>query len=96
MSTLRDFRGIWGSLIFMGKNAHDYFLCVHDITGDPAKRAYFEAKAADIKVMGRANVLALARGRYPRAVRATAASSPTGKRGATASLRRAAAKWSRS
>ena len=57
MSTLRDFRGIWGSLIFMGKNAHDYFLCVHDITGDPAKRAYFEAKAASIKVMGRANVM---------------------------------------
>jgi hypothetical protein len=57
VSTLRDFRGIWGSLIFMGKNAHDYFLSVHDITGDPAKRAYFEAKAASIKVMGRANVL---------------------------------------
>ena len=54
---LREFRGIWGSLIFMGKNAHDYFLGVHDITGDPAKRAYFEAKAPAIKVMGRANVL---------------------------------------
>jgi hypothetical protein len=57
MSSLRDFRGIWGSLIFMGKNAHDYFLSVHDITGDPAKRAYFEAKAEAIKVMGRANVM---------------------------------------
>jgi len=57
VSTLRDFRGLWGNLIFMGKNAHDYFLSVHDITGDPAKRAYFEAKAAAIKVMGRANVL---------------------------------------
>jgi hypothetical protein len=57
MPTLREFRGIWGSLIFMGKNAHDYFLSVHDITGDPAKRAYFESKAAAIKVMGRANAL---------------------------------------
>ena len=38
VSTLREFRGIWGSLIFMGKNAHDYFLmCLHDIKGDPAK-----------------------------------------------------------
>ena len=57
VSTLRDFRGIWGSLIFMGKNAHDYFMCVHDIKGDPAKRAYFEAKAPYIKLMGRAHVL---------------------------------------
>ena len=57
MPTLREFRGIWGSLIYMGKNAHDYFLGVHDITGDPAKRAYFVAKAAAIKVMGRANVM---------------------------------------
>jgi hypothetical protein len=57
MPTLREFRGIWGNLIFMGKNAHDYFMCVHDIKGDPAKRAYLEAKAPYIKLMGRANAL---------------------------------------
>lgn len=57
MPSLREFRGIWGSLIYMGKNAHDYFMSLHDIKGDPAKLAYFEAKIPAIKVMGRANVL---------------------------------------
>ncbi|HEY3418312.1 MAG TPA: beta-galactosidase trimerization domain-containing protein, partial [Armatimonadota bacterium] len=54
---LRDLQGLFGNLIFMGKNAHDYFISLQSITKDPAMRAHFEAKMPEIKVMGRANVL---------------------------------------
>jgi hypothetical protein len=57
MANLRDLKGLWGNLIFMGKNAHDYFISLQSITRDPQMRAYFEAKMPAIKVMGRANVV---------------------------------------
>ncbi|MHB9024087.1 MAG: LamG domain-containing protein [Armatimonadota bacterium] len=57
MHTLRDLKGLWGNLVYMGKNAHDYFISLQSITKDPQMRAFFEAKIPDIKVMGRANVL---------------------------------------
>ena len=57
MPTLRDLKGIWGNMIFMGKNAHDYFINLQSITRDPEMRAYFEKKIPAIKVMGRLNVV---------------------------------------
>jgi hypothetical protein len=57
VTTLRDLKGLWGNLIFMGKNAHDYFMNLQSITRDPEMRAYFEKKIPAIKVMGRLNVV---------------------------------------
>ncbi len=57
MSNLRDLKGLWGNLIFMGKNAHDYFINLQSITRDPAMRAYFEERLPAMKLMGRAQVL---------------------------------------
>ena len=56
MENLHDLKGLFGNLVFMGKNAHDYFMNLQEITHDPAMRAWFEAKIPFIKVMGRANV----------------------------------------
>jgi hypothetical protein len=56
MPNLRDLKGLFGNLVFMGKNAHDYFISLQSITSDPQMRAYFESKLPWIKVMGRANV----------------------------------------
>jgi hypothetical protein len=56
MENLRDLKGLFGNLVFMGKNAHDYFISLQSLTRDPAMRAWFEAKLPVIKVMGRANV----------------------------------------
>ena len=56
VDNLRDLKGLFGNLVFMGKNAHDYFISMLSITHDPAMRAFFEAKIPAIKVMGRANV----------------------------------------
>jgi len=53
MDTERDVRGLFGNLIFMGKNAFDYFHDLQSITKDPVSRAYFVQKMPDIKVMGR-------------------------------------------
>jgi hypothetical protein len=57
MPTLRDLKGLFGNLIFMGKNAHDYFISLQSITRDPQMRAYFLSKLPAIKVMGRAHVV---------------------------------------
>lgn len=57
VDNLRDLKGLFGNLIFMGKNAHDYFISLESITKDPAMRSYFEAKLPSIKVMGRASVV---------------------------------------
>jgi hypothetical protein len=56
MDTPRNIRGIFGCLIFMGKNAHDYFYNLQDITKDPAVLAWFIKKLPDIRIMGRENV----------------------------------------
>lgn len=56
MANLRDLKGLWGAQVFMGKNAHDYFINLQSITREPAMRAFFEAKMPAIRVMGRANV----------------------------------------
>lgn len=57
MPSLRDLKGLWGAQVFMGKNAHDYFMNLQCITRDPAMRAFFEAKMPAIRAMGRANVV---------------------------------------
>jgi hypothetical protein len=51
---LRGVKGLFGNLIFMGKNAFDYFHDLMSITKDPATRAWFEQKIPAIKIMGRA------------------------------------------
>jgi hypothetical protein len=56
MDTPRNIRGIFGCLAFMGKNAHDYFYNLQDITKDPAVLDWFVKKLPDIRVMGRENV----------------------------------------
>ena len=55
VGNLRDLKGLFGNLVFMGKNAHDYFINLQSITKDPAMRAWFESKMPEIKVMGRVN-----------------------------------------
>ncbi|HEY3331065.1 MAG TPA: LamG-like jellyroll fold domain-containing protein [Capsulimonadaceae bacterium] len=57
VDNLRDLKGLFGNLIYMGKNAHDYFISVLSISKDPAMKAWFTQKVPAIKVMGRANVL---------------------------------------
>jgi len=57
MDTPRDVRGLFGNLIFMGKNAFDYFHDLQSIMSDPVSRAYFLQKMPDIKVMGRVRAL---------------------------------------
>jgi hypothetical protein len=56
METPRNIKGIFGCLIFMGKNAHDYFYNLQDITKDPAVLDWFVKKLPDIRLMGRENV----------------------------------------
>ena len=55
VGNLRDLKGLFGNLVFMGKNAHDYFINLQSITKDPSMRAWFESKLPEIKVMGRVN-----------------------------------------
>ena len=54
----RETRGLFGNLIYMGKNAFDYFHDLMSITKDPESRAWFEKKIPAIKLMGRAYALA--------------------------------------
>ncbi|HEY3416855.1 MAG TPA: hypothetical protein VGM23_08230, partial [Armatimonadota bacterium] len=55
MSTVRDTKGLFGNLIFMGKNAHDYFHDLQSITQLPGMRDWLAAKLPDIRLMGREN-----------------------------------------
>lgn len=57
VNNLRDLKGLFGNLISMGKNAHDYFINLSSISGNPQMRAYFEQKMPAIKLMGRANAV---------------------------------------
>lgn len=56
METPRNIKGLFGALIYMGKNAHDYFSNIQDITKDPAVLDWFIKKLPDIRLMGRENV----------------------------------------
>ena len=56
METPRNIKGLFGNLIYMGKNAHDYFYNLQDITKDPAVLDWFIKKLPDIRLMGRVNV----------------------------------------
>lgn len=57
IGSLRDLKGLFGNLIFMGKNAFDYFHDLQSITKDPEMRAWLEQRVPDIKVMGRASAM---------------------------------------
>ncbi|MDD5198226.1 MAG: beta-galactosidase trimerization domain-containing protein [Terrimicrobiaceae bacterium] len=52
----RGVRGLMGCLIFMGKNAHDYFNTIQSITRQPEMRKWLEDHLPAIRIMGRANV----------------------------------------
>jgi hypothetical protein len=54
--TPRNIKGLFGNLAFMGKNAHDYFYNLQDISKDPKVLEWFVNRLPDIKVMGRVNV----------------------------------------
>jgi hypothetical protein len=54
--TPRNIKGLIGNLIFMGKNAHDYFYNLQDITKDPAVLDWWVKRLPDMRVMGRENV----------------------------------------
>ena len=56
METPRNIKGLFGCLAFIGKNAHDYFYNLRDISKDPAVLAWFVKRMPDIRVMGRVNV----------------------------------------
>ncbi|MFZ2654588.1 MAG: LamG-like jellyroll fold domain-containing protein [Victivallales bacterium] len=56
MDTPRDIKGLMGNLIFMGKNAHDYFHDIQSITNHPGMRKWLEERLPAIRIMGRANV----------------------------------------
>ena len=58
MDNLHELKGLFGNLIYMGKNAFDHFHDLMNITKDPQERAWFEQKLPAIKVMGRAYALA--------------------------------------
>jgi hypothetical protein len=58
VDNLHELKGLFGNLIYMGKNAFDYFHDLMNITKDPQERAWFEEKLPAIKVMGRAYALA--------------------------------------
>ena len=54
VNNLHELKGLFGNLIYMGKNAFDYFHDLMNITKDPEERAWFEQKLPAIKLMGRA------------------------------------------
>jgi hypothetical protein len=54
VDNLHELKGLFGNLIYMGKNAFDYFHDLMNITKDPEERAWFEQKLPAIKLMGRA------------------------------------------
>jgi hypothetical protein len=64
--TPRNIKGLIGDLIYMGKNAHDYFYNLQDITKDPAVLDWWVKRLPDMRLMGRENVdsssIALLRG----------------------------------
>ena len=56
MDTPRNIKGLIGCLIYIGKNAHDYFYNLQDISKDPAVLDWFVKRLPDIRLMGRENV----------------------------------------
>jgi hypothetical protein len=54
--TPRNIKGLIGCLIYIGKNAHDYFYNLQDISKDPAVLDWFVKRLPDIRLMGRENV----------------------------------------
>jgi hypothetical protein len=58
VDNLHELKGLFGNLIYMGKNAFDYFHDLMNITKDPQECAWFEQKLPAIKVMGRAYAMA--------------------------------------
>ena len=53
--TPRNIKGLIGNLIFMGKNAHDYFYNLADISKDPAVLDWWVKRLPDMRLMGREN-----------------------------------------
>ena len=56
METPRNIKGLIGCLAFMGKNAHDYFYDLQDITKDPAVLDWWVKRLPEMRLLGRMNV----------------------------------------
>jgi hypothetical protein len=56
METPRNIKGLIGCLAYIGKNAHDYFYNLQDISKDPKVLDWFVSRLPDMRVIGRVNV----------------------------------------